>query len=445
MDLRLERAGQALGNFLEDDLSGTYLGLGNDARTHLERFRSFLQTFYVGRYGYWPPAQANRNRSALSKSTYLSMYFEFRHLYEYLVDETSTTTIDNRPANGGICVLQNINSYDQRHKYSSLPSPLPLLPETSPSLNGQNTSSFSKFFKSRQTKLDRRVSTLNALANAANSYDTVVMDCALVREYLHFEKSWTLKEDEKLSSIEARKVRWILIYAILQTLISVTRAPNEVRDTEGVSYSLCCQTAGTPPWEFGAKSQRTLNRQQLPEVTKMEVFELPSPITPDTEYVVRKPSPLVVTKKHRSLSLSSVPKSAPPRIDMVNPVPREVSISHTLSVKCPQPQKPGYCEILINGYGNGLDPIDVILEPSSPSSGASLRHSSGWSASSIHSSDDGMDHDSVDGDSIHSDYGGDDEADHVVGKSSLRVMKMISISDFHQAEFNPEVDLYVTS
>ena len=442
MDLRLERAGQALGNFLEDDLSGTYLGLGNDARAHLERFRSFLHTFYVGRYGYWPPARANENRSALPKSTYFNMYLEFRHLYQYLVDETSTTAINNRPASGGICVLQNIISYDQRHKYSSLPSPLPLLPEPS-APSGQNPSGFSRFFSSRQTKLDRRVSALNALADAANSYDSEVVDCALVREYLHFEKSWTLKEDEKLSSIEARKVRWVLIYAILQTLISVTRAPNDVRDTEGVSYPLCCQTAGTPPWDFGAQSQRTLNRQQLPEVTKMEVFELPSPITPDTEYVVRKPSPLVVTKKRRSMSLSSVPRIATSRIDMVSPVPREVSISHKLSVKCPQPQKPGYCEILINGYGNGLDPIDALAEPSSPSSGASPRHSSGWSASSIQSSDDAMDHDSVDGGN--SDYGGDDEVDHVVGKNSARVMKTISISDFHQAEFNPEVELYVTS
>lgn len=35
MNVRLERAGRSLGDFLEDDLSRAYLGVGNDARVHL--------------------------------------------------------------------------------------------------------------------------------------------------------------------------------------------------------------------------------------------------------------------------------------------------------------------------------------------------------------------------------------------------------------------------
>ena len=95
MDLRLEHAGKALSNFLEDDLSGSYLGLSQDARVHLERFRSFLHSFYVQKYGYWPPPQPKRNCKILPKSTYQTMYSEIRNLYEYLVDPRSSDSFEN--------------------------------------------------------------------------------------------------------------------------------------------------------------------------------------------------------------------------------------------------------------------------------------------------------------------------------------------------------------
>ncbi|KAL8949208.1 MAG: hypothetical protein Q9222_004658, partial [Ikaeria aurantiellina] len=256
MDLRLEHAGRSLGSFLEDDLSGAHLGLSPVARTHLDRFRSFLHSFYVAKYGYWPPTRMNRSSAAFPKTTFKSMYFEFRNLYEYLVDSNSSTDIQsNRPADGGICVFQNITAFDKRRKYASLPHPLPLVPELINQSGRQRSNTVRKIFKNSQAqKNERRAASLAALSAATNPSDIKVMECSLVREYLRFEKSWTLQEkDEAISCSDARKVRWILIYAVLQTLISVTRAPPEVRDTEGVSYPLCCQTAGTPPWDEDGK------------------------------------------------------------------------------------------------------------------------------------------------------------------------------------------------
>ncbi|KAL8637741.1 MAG: hypothetical protein Q9226_009085, partial [Calogaya cf. arnoldii] len=254
MNLRLEHAGRSLGTFLEDDLSGAYLGLAAGARGHLDRFRSFLHSFYVGKFGYWPPTRANQSSAAFSKSTLKSMYFEFRNLYEYLVDSTSSSELQsNRPADGGICVFQNVTAFDKRRKYASLPHPLPLLPEMPAQAGRPNT--VRKLFKNSQAmKQERRAAALAALSAATNPSDVKILECGLVREYLRFEKSWTLLEkDESVSCSDARKVRWLLIYAILQTLISVTRAPPEVRDTEGVSYPLCCQIAGTPPWDEDVK------------------------------------------------------------------------------------------------------------------------------------------------------------------------------------------------
>ncbi|KAL8911271.1 MAG: hypothetical protein Q9172_007697, partial [Xanthocarpia lactea] len=265
MDLRLEHAGRSLGTFLEDDLSGAYLGLTAVARVHLDHFRSFLHSFYVAKYGYWPPTRTDSSSVAFPKSTFKSMYFEFRNLYEYLVDPTSSSELQsNRPADGGICVFQNVTAFDKRRKYTSLPHPLPLLPEMPMHASRPNT--VRKLFKnSHAMKMERRAAALAALSAATNRSDIRIMECSLVREYLRFEKSWTLQEkDESVSCSDARKVRWILIYAVLQTLISVTRAPPEVRDTEGVSYPLCCQIAGTPPWdEDGRKAaQKKLTLKQ---------------------------------------------------------------------------------------------------------------------------------------------------------------------------------------
>ena len=432
MDLRLDHAGKSLGNFLEDHVSGACLGLGNDAQVHLERFRSFLHSYYVGKYGYWPPPETKENSTALPKFTYRSMYFEFRRLYEYLVDPASTTSMqDNRLADGGICVLQNIQAFDKRRRYTSLPHPLPLVPDLPDDMARQRSNGISKFFGNRQAKLERRATALVALSAATNPCDLRVMECGLVREYLQFEKSWTLKEEETVSCADARKVRWILIYAILQTLISVTRAPREVRDTEGVSYPLCCQIAGTPPWAYVDNNPRNTAKAPPTEIKKAKkIIEL----RPDADYTVSIPKPLSPKKVHRA---SSLPLS----------LPRKVSIGHDLTLNSPRPVKPGFCEILVQGYGNRMTNVEidsVHSHPSTPSSGSRGADSSGWSTSS---SEDDMEHGSVSGGVSLSCYG-DDEVGFDLDPSSedsLTPTKKVSVGSFHQDKSNPEIDRYVWS
>ncbi|KZF24987.1 hypothetical protein L228DRAFT_59765 [Xylona heveae TC161] len=253
MDVRMERAGRSLSSFLEDELSGTYLGLNSAALSHLERFRSFLHSFYVNRYGYWPPTKTGSKGSSLSKSTYRSMYFEFRNLYAYLVDGNSGPSKPSslKPFSGsGINLEHCVAVFSKKLKYASLPCSMPLLPDISFEAPGFMDPFDLRGTFCKQTKANRRFAALAALSSATNSLDMTVMECPLVRAYARFENDCTLKQEEKVSCADGRKVRWLLIYAILQTLISVTRAPKEVKDTEGVSYPLCCQTAGTPPWKI---------------------------------------------------------------------------------------------------------------------------------------------------------------------------------------------------
>ena len=462
MDVRLERAGRSLSDFLEEDLSGAYLGLGKDAQMHLERFRSFLHTYYVGQHGYWPPRSGISNTDALPKSVYQSMYFDFRSLYEYLADTGSGTALqDNRPVDGGICVYQNVMAFDKRNKYPSLPHPLPLVPKVPVSLNSRK--SFWHLFGNSHANDVRRITASSALMAATNTYDDQVMENGLVRQYLRFEKLWTLREDTSVSCADARKVRWILVYSILQTIISVTRVPNDVKDTEGVSYPLCCQIGGTPPWPI-PKPDIEKPEKESPRPTSLK--DLIIELGPDMDNL--KPSPLIVSVK---------PTKTP------SP-PRRASFVHKLSLKSPKPIRPPSIEFLDKTYGD-VSPIDLsdprpislgnispldftappfpdftitppdqiisnpleqLFDPSSPST-SETGGSGGWSATS---SEDGMEHASVA--ESDSNYGDDEDeeeprsgakANKPMSKSLLPPKRTPSGASFGRC--NPEVEQFLMS
>jgi hypothetical protein len=253
MDIHLGRVTKAVRNFLEDDLSPAYLGLPDGARAHLDKFRSFLHGFYVEKFGYWPPPKG----SAFSKALFKSMYFDFRNLHDFLVDRDSTTDMaSQKPASGGICVLQNVASFDQRHKFLPLPHPLPLLPSDVPVRRRTESQKTLKALTlgSKQGKTDRYLTARASLTSATNSNDFAVSNCAIVREYERFERVCALNHrEEKVTMADARKVRWLLIYGTLQCLASALRAPKQVRDIEGPKYPMCCLIAEQSPWQAGTK------------------------------------------------------------------------------------------------------------------------------------------------------------------------------------------------
>ncbi|KAH9818542.1 Rdx family [Teratosphaeria destructans] len=242
MDLRIARAIRALGTFLENELGPENLGLSKPARDHLDRFRSCLHNYYVDKLGYFPP----RDDGPWNKRVWTKMYHAFRSLYRYLVDsESSTDPANSRNVNGGICIAQNVRAFDEKHGYPPLPHPVPLLPALPARTRSASVKRGLKELKPGKPSPMADLATRQALAHATNPDDPDTQASELVQEYQRFER---LKLQEKLSISEARKVRWLLIYAVLQTLISITRAPPEVRDTETPSYPLCVTTAGCPTW-----------------------------------------------------------------------------------------------------------------------------------------------------------------------------------------------------
>lgn len=254
MDIHLDRATAEIREFLLNDVSPSHLGLTDAARAHVDRFRSFLHGFYIEKFGYWPPPKG----LTFPKVMFQSMYNDFKNLYEYLVDIESTADFSSqKPASGGICVLQNVESFDKRHKFPSLPHPLPLLPkEGYVKVRTQSQKSLRTLtLGSKQNKSDRYMATYAALTSATNRGDPAITTSSIVQAYQRFERQWAQNHgDEKVSMTEARKARWILIYGTLQYLISALRAPKEVRDNERPNYPLCCLVVEQSPWQLGTKA-----------------------------------------------------------------------------------------------------------------------------------------------------------------------------------------------
>jgi hypothetical protein len=235
----------ALSTFLEEELSADKIGLSKHAREHLDRFRSNLHGHYVEKIGYYPPGP----HETCDRRLWLSMYDDFRSLYDFLVDaRSSSEQTSARVLSGGVCIEQNLKVFDLRNEFQPLPHSLPLLPE-SPEL--KRAGELPKLTRRRSFRFSRSDSVMEqhtlarkALAEAANS-DASHVSNSLVQEYVRFEQ---LALVEKLPATEARKVRWLIIYGMLQMLISITQAPSAVQDTRSPLYPLCISSAHLPDW-----------------------------------------------------------------------------------------------------------------------------------------------------------------------------------------------------
>lgn len=185
---------------------------------------------------------------------------DFQDLYDFLVDKRS-----NEPAQvgatvtEGICVRQHINEFNKRLKHEPLPHALPLLPQfsgvPSPRTSQRALRALGMTKDSKDIKAQQVVSYRSALHEAANRGDQRIGGSSLVQAFVASENEQAARHTSRFSIIEARKARWILIYGVLQTLVSINRPPQEVKDAKSCNYPLCCVTA--PSW---ARPNRTLDR-----------------------------------------------------------------------------------------------------------------------------------------------------------------------------------------
>ncbi|WPH01146.1 Hypothetical protein R9X50_00398100 [Acrodontium crateriforme] len=379
---RMERAFDAVGSFLEEELGPEHLGLTNPARDHLDRFRSCINNYYVEKLGYFPPHKNHR----WNKQLWAKMYDSFRSLYEYLVDnDSSTDPFNTRGLNGGVCVAQNVQAFDLRYGCTPLDHPLPLLPEES--IKRRRTLDTPKGLRSfklnrSNTLLEpKKAASTQALEQATNPLDANTAVCPFVQEYQWFERQ---KIEEKICTSEARKVRWLLIYGVLQMLISIIRAPQEVRNPHKASYPLCIDAARCLPWNDNQEPETT---RSLMDTAKMVVEPCSSDeeetdrisIHPDCEAdcaedyfaghngLSRKPSELSFNRGSRvtsqplsrsasirssvSLSVTAIQRSVVGSLTRRHNSKRK-SAPPPRSATYPEPTD-SYRQIVVQGYGNG--------------------------------------------------------------------------------------------
>lgn len=285
MDLHLCRATTSIATFLEEELSSTYIGLTSGARNHLETFRSFVNTFCIAKYGYWPLSQDGvYNREMLE-----AMLQDFQALFEHLADKASGSRRYNNTT-GGVCVVQNLEAFNTRHRVDPLPYSLPLIPQLGEHCNYSPAPRGLLHLRSssRDSKLGRIMTARHALENATNRDDANNFSCAFVQAYAKFEGELAIKCVDKVSIVEARKVRWILVYGMLQILTSITQTPPEVRQSAGAQYALCVLTEGCPPWSSSSPRPQTPALPQSQQAF-LQPPQVDIPGSPPTPYTTLQP------------------------------------------------------------------------------------------------------------------------------------------------------------
>ncbi|KAG8414589.1 hypothetical protein J3459_014251 [Metarhizium acridum] len=374
---RLKKTSAMLENFLDQELSEAHLGIPLGLRAHLERFRSFLLSFYSTRLGYYPP-------SSFDAAAYRAMARDFRALYRLLVDEAySSSEAMPSVAVGGICTLQLIQSFDTHSCLEPMKHPLPKLPQLDPQPRPKRLAWLPRGPKRRA---DERQLGHAALVNASN-WKQDSLEKGLVRAYRKFEEDCALArkrldKNERVSLVDGRKVRWILIYAVHQTLRYATQRPYGVQDDPSARYLVTIAKDTLPPWQdkhthgglIRSQTEPALNRlgrlQDADPATAMERFE----IKPDIDYFAlthkqdatppprsrRASLPPLTTENPTALSRASSFKQVLSRSSTIRKSVRRFTQSAaptSLPPAAATPSKPLYHEIVVHGYGNGTNDV----------------------------------------------------------------------------------------
>ncbi|KXJ94276.1 hypothetical protein Micbo1qcDRAFT_193484 [Microdochium bolleyi] len=379
-DRKLARAHASLSSFLQDELSEAYIGLPSGARAHLERFRTLLHGFFAAKFGYYPPTSTFSRPAGFEAGILHAMTVDFDSLYEYLVDQSFDMSRSGFfTATGGICALQSVISFDSQHSLQTRTNPLPLLPQGDQGHGSKRTTWYHRSLKGGRAPT--KAATYIALLNATNHLQADVLDNNLVKAYRRFEEDSIMSplkadEQENLSPLDGRKVRWILIYAMTQILHQY-RTPPEVKCEEVPTYHVCISTMDLPPWDterpLASSAQARAPTLSTPSLTTASgtdsdftISPLPespySDLKPDVDYFAihqRDSILLNGTSKAAGASPSSAPGSSRPplRTSTLRRSFTRLAGRTTDQEDKSRNKRASHHEIVVLGYGNGTNEV----------------------------------------------------------------------------------------
>ncbi|KAI0399081.1 hypothetical protein F4802DRAFT_71850 [Xylaria palmicola] len=275
--LRVQAAEERLVAFAFTDAWGP--APSGTAKAAAERLQQFFISHYAKTYGTWPPAESGARTTDgeemwLTRTVAQLLQKDFGALYDYLVnrdivwDESETRSSRKwmmvsdsgnksfEADTDDLPLTDLLIEFDNRMRFPHIPHPYPLVPDSIPPATSPGPgSSRDKGKKDKNAKpvtdgrtLERRIQL--AYTEATNIYNlgSEFAQSDLIESFVKFEKT------DQLGAVDpfcARRGRWVLIYAVLQTLASVSVDAPNARYKDGVSYHLSPRLKGTrtPPWK----------------------------------------------------------------------------------------------------------------------------------------------------------------------------------------------------
>lgn len=230
-------------------------------QTAFTSIRKHVISFYVHRYGAWPPrARSKKNsfeESGLNRILLRELYQDFCDLYDTLVDRTSFTTrigeaemlerSEDVDSQVSAEVLRKVLSeYDQSSPPVQPPVPFdtPRLPSLA-TIRRDYTASHARKQKKEQSKrlLDDEIN--QALMQSYNRDG--IKPTPFLEAFMSYErKAAHGKSIDEI--VDLRNGQWIFMYVVLQSLPLVVIDAPDLMCTKGVEYFLCEVPKGTPPW-----------------------------------------------------------------------------------------------------------------------------------------------------------------------------------------------------
>lgn len=231
---RIEHCSDMLSTFLDSDLSDVHIGMTPESRVYLHQFRSFLRTFYAAKFGQYPPPM-------FDACMLREMHDDFAALYSLLVDDGPASFGSVFPTQtGGVYALQSLQVFDSQHGLEPLQHQSPLIPQIDHSQVPRR-----QLWPGSRRRSIATAASHTALMNASN-WQSQPTDNDLVRAYRSFE-GLGVERQEFPSLVDARKARWVLVYATYQILRRATARPAQA-ENDDTRYHLNVSLDGLPPW-----------------------------------------------------------------------------------------------------------------------------------------------------------------------------------------------------
>ena len=262
LEERLHRAQTWLFSFDFTEMWPTTSAPPSASHAAFDRFRKWLCKYYEKAFLHWPPT-AN-DHTWLTRDMVVRLRRDFYGLYDYLVDrDVVFDGTEYRPGQKWAIISKSgqafradtadlpmtdiLLGFDDRHKFPHIPHPYPHTPTSVP-VTSKPKSSFHLKKPATASEI-LAVSRRKALSysEASNVYvlRNQYMHTDLVTTFIAFEQTDLL---DAVDPFEARRGRWLLIYAVLQVLATVAVDSPNLRHAENVHYHLSPQMKGVVPW-----------------------------------------------------------------------------------------------------------------------------------------------------------------------------------------------------